>query len=93
MTDYLRSWEWNLRAHDSSPHTIRTYLTRVGHFLGEVPDPTTATKRTVSDYLLRRRQAGAAPKTVATDYKALSNFFRWLAEEGDISATPMKGMP
>ena len=93
MAEYLRAWEWNLRAHDSSPHTIRTYLTRVGHFLGEVPDPLVADRRTVTNYLLRRRQAGAAPKTVATDYNALSNFFRWLVEEGDLTTTPMKGVP
>jgi integrase len=93
MNEYLRAWEWDLRAHDSSPHTIRTYLTRVGHFLGEVPDPLSANRRTVTEYLLRRRQAGAAPKTVATDYNALSNFFRWLVEEGDIPNTPLKGVP
>lgn len=90
---YLRSWEWSLRAADRSPHTIRTYRTRVGHFLGEVPDPTKATKHAVSDYLLRRRLDGAAPKTVQTDYVALLSFFRWLVEEGDISASPMVGVP
>ena len=90
MTEYLRAWEWSLRAADSSPHTIRTYLTRVGQFLQEVPDPLVADRRTVTNYLLRRRETGSAPKTVATDYNALSNFFRWLVDEGDLPNTLVK---
>jgi site-specific recombinase XerD len=93
MTEYLRAWEWSLRAADSSPHTIRTYLTRVGQFLVEWPDPLSADRRTVTNYLLMRRETGSAPKTVATDYNALSNFFRWLVDEGDLPNTPMKGVP
>lgn len=93
MSEYLRAWEWDLRTHDRSPHTIRTYTTRVGHFLGCVEDPTTATKRTITDYLLTRRQGGAAAKTVATDYNALSSFYRWLVEEGDVTTSPMVGVP
>jgi site-specific recombinase XerC len=91
MVEYLRSWEWNLRAPDSSPHD--SYLTRVGHFLGEVSDPLTADRRAVTDYLLGRRLAGAAPNTVAADYNALSNFFRWLVEDGEIPSTPVQGVP
>ncbi len=92
MPEYLRAFEWSLRAADRSPHTIRTYKTRVGAFLEEVPDPTEATKRTVADHLLARREAGAAPKTVQTDWCALRSFFSWLAEEGDIASSPMAGL-
>jgi site-specific recombinase XerD len=89
---FLRAWEWSLRAHDSSPHTIRTYLTRVDQFLRTVGDPTAADKRTITAYLLSRRES-CAPKTVATDFNAVSSFYRWLVEEGDIDRTPMAGVP
>ena len=90
--EWLRSWEWSLRAADRSPHTIRTYRTRVGDFLGHVEDPTMATKRTVANYLMARRTS-CAPKTVQLDYVALRSFYRWLVEEGDIAASPMVGVP
>lgn len=90
--EWLRAWEWSLRAADRSPHTIRTYLTRVGDFLASGQDPTTATKRTVTAYLLARRTT-CAPKTVQLDYVALRSFYRWLVEEGDIADSPMVGVP
>lgn len=67
MPEYLRAFEWSLRAADRSPHTIRTYRTRVGAFLEENPDPTVATKRTVADHLLARREGC---RCVVSDAKA-----------------------
>jgi site-specific recombinase XerC len=114
MPDYLRGFEWSLRAADRSPSTIRTYRTRVGAFLKEHPDPTVVKKRDAANHLLARREscrcpasdakgrrkcsncglseAGAAPKTVQTDWCALRSFFGWLVEEGDIASSPMAGL-
>ena len=90
--EWLRAWEWSLRAADSSPHTIRTYLTRVGDFLSVVDEPTAANKRTIANYLMGRRQT-CAPKTVQLDYVALRSFYRWMVEEGDLATSPMVGVP
>jgi len=89
--EYLRAWEWELRAADSSPHTLRTYLTRIRHHLAWLEarqeSPDSATKRSVTAYLLERRDTAAA-KTVHTDWCALRSFYRWLVAEGDIASSP-----
>jgi site-specific recombinase XerC len=73
MPDYLRAFEWSLRAADRSPHTIRTYRTRVGAYLEENPDPTVATKRTVADHLLARREGCRCVTSDATARRKCSN--------------------
>lgn len=88
---FLRGFEWSLRAADRSPHTIRSYRTRIAAFLEDAEDPLAATRRTITDYLLRRR-ATCAPKTVQVDWCALRTFYAWLLEERDLVSSPMAGV-
>jgi site-specific recombinase XerD len=91
----LRSFELHLRAANRSDNTIESYLESVRQAEAYL----TAHGRTlldarradleafVADVLARR-----APATAASRYKALRILYRWLEEEGEITASPMAKM-
>lgn len=57
--------------------------------------PTAASKierRHVERYLADLRDRGLSPATVAKHYRHLQQLFRWLAEDGEITASPMASM-
>ena len=46
----------------------------------------------VEHFLVSLQERGMRPATVSQRYRSLQQFFRWLAEEGEIRATPMANM-
>jgi site-specific recombinase XerD len=46
----------------------------------------------VEMYLADLRDRGASPSTVATRFRALQQFWKWLAEEGEVTESPMRNM-
>jgi site-specific recombinase XerD len=94
----IASWERSLRAAGRSPNTQDQYLETARQFVAWLESshgPTTVTRinrADVEDWLADLRDRGLAPSTVATRYKALRVFFTYLAEEGDVEASPMAKM-
>jgi site-specific recombinase XerD len=95
LSPLLRSFELHLRAANRSDNTIGSYLESVRQAEAYL----TAHGRTLLDArrsdlegfitdLLTRR----APATAASRYKALRILYRWLEEEGEITASPMAKM-
>jgi site-specific recombinase XerD len=98
FTAYRRSFERSLRAANKSPRTVETYLAALDQlcgFLTRQGMPTTATGVTrehIEAYLVELLDLGRAPATVSNRFRALQQFFKFLVDEGEISASPMERM-
>ena len=97
LAEAERSFVRHLRAENKSPGTITTYLKALRQLAAFVaarglPDDVTAIGREqieefVADLLSRLR-----PATASNRYRSLQQFFRWLAEEGEVAESPMARM-
>ena len=89
-----RSFRRGLLAGNKSSNTVSTYLimlTVFGRFLAARGMPTTVasiTREHVEEFLADQA-ARFKPNTVGARYRALSVFFRWCLDEGEIRETPM----
>ena len=94
----LASFGRHLRAENKAPSTMLTYSKAVRQFdayLGKADKPqlvATIRRQDVEDFLLSLQDAGQRPATVAQRYRSLQQFFKWLAAEGEIAASPMATM-
>lgn len=91
------SWQRSLRAARRSPRTIKNYLEAAGQFLehlGAAGMPTQApdVHREHVEAYLADLAVNRSASTVATRYRGLQQLFKWLAEEGEITDSPMRNM-
>ncbi len=92
------SFARSLRAANKAPRTVRTYLDGLDHFarfLAEsgMPRDVGAIRREhVEAFLVALQERGRRPASVANRYRSLQQFFRWLAEDDEIPASPMARM-
>jgi site-specific recombinase XerD len=92
MTGLIDSWLLSLRARNLAPSTLAIYgraarsLTHHMMVAGEA-EPT---RRAVESFLADRA-ATTKPANVSVEFRALQQFFRWLAEEGE-GANVMAGL-
>ena len=92
-----RSYERHLRATNKSPMTIKTYMAAIhalGRFLADhgMPTDPTAIAREHVETFVADILSRAKPATALNRYGALSTFFGWLADEGEIAESPMVRM-
>lgn len=94
---YVLSWRRHLLAENKAPRTVQTYVESVNRFAsflaeqGMPTDPTLIAREHVEHFiadLLTRHK----PATASNRFRALGTFFRWMLEEGEISASPMAKM-
>jgi integrase/recombinase XerC len=78
------SFRRSLRAQNKSPRTVQGYLEGVEQFGAFLVAHVEAF---VDDQLIRFK-----PSTAQTRYRSLQQFFKWLAEEGEIRSSPMVNM-
>lgn len=86
----IRSFERHLRLKNLAPNTISTYIKHVRWFAtwaGPV-DVAQLTREHLEDYVIHL-QATTAPATVATRFRSLQQFFRWLVDEEEIAESPL----
>jgi site-specific recombinase XerD len=86
-----RSFVRFLRAEGISPTTVQRYELSVRQFQEFARDtgfPLQVTREHVAHFLEWRRQDHAA-NTARNDYMALSRYFKWLVEEGEVRENPM----
>ncbi len=93
-----RSWSLSLRASNKSTRTVEGYqasLRLFDEFLTEAGMPRQVdriTREHIESFLVGQFERGNKPSTVATRYKGLRVFFTWLADEGELTESPMRNM-
>lgn len=97
LDDLLTSWSIHLRALNRSKETIRGYHYAVRHFdrwcqANERPrDPVKQTALDVREWVISQLGRGV-DNSASTRFGQLQQWFRWLAAEGEIPASPMTGV-
>lgn len=98
LRPFAESWLLELRRRNRSPLTQRLYvgtLTDLGLFLhsrGMPTDPTAVTGEHIREYLLDQQDRGLSSKTVYSRQGYLAAFWKWMVDEGEVSASPMAKM-
>ena len=98
MSVNIRSFERSLRAKNSSPKTIETYLeaaTQFARFLSEHGMPQEVAhihREHVESFIVVLIERAPYKSTANNRYRGLQQFFKWLLEEGEISSSPMAHM-
>ena len=93
----LESFGRHLRAENRSPSTITTYSKAVVQFddylaAQGMPRSVVNIHREHVEAFLIDLQARMKPATVSQRFRSLQQFFKWLAQEGEIDASPMVNM-
>ena len=94
----LASFSRHLRAENKAPSTIVTYskaVTQLDAFLERSHRPRAVAelrREDVEAFHLDLQDAARQPATVAQRFRSLQQFFKWLAEEGEIERNPMATM-
>jgi site-specific recombinase XerD len=89
-----------MRAENKAPSTIMTYSKAVEQFDAFLAEPRRRRPRRVANvrredveaFLVERSDAGMRPATLSQRFRSLQQFFKWLAAEGEIEASPMATM-
>jgi site-specific recombinase XerD len=96
----LASFTRHLRAENKAPSTIVTYAKAVEQFDAFLAEPRRRRPRRVVDirredveaFLVDRADAGMRPATLSQRFRSLQQYFKWLADEGEIERSPMATM-
>jgi site-specific recombinase XerD len=96
----LASFTRHLRAENKAPSTIITYAKAVEQLDAFLAEPRRRRPRQVADirredieaFLVDRSEAGMRPATLSQRFRSLQQFFKWLADEGEIDRSPMATM-
>jgi site-specific recombinase XerD len=90
---------WQLSLHDKSRNTVKLYLGELRRFAAWLADAGRPAKapgvvlhvgrQDVEAHLSALREAGKAPAGIRARWVALSAFYRWLASEDEVDASPM----
>ena len=93
----ISSWERSLRAGNKSPKTIRAYgdsARQFEVFAREKLGVTAVNKMTreTDETFIADQLARWKPTTASVRYRCLQQLFKWLLEEGEITADPMARM-
>jgi site-specific recombinase XerD len=97
FAEHVESWYLSLRATNRSPATQRTYLTGVGQFhdfllVQGMPTNIEHITREHVEAFLADLADRRSPSTAQTRYRSLQQFFKYLAEEGDVPESPMRNI-
>lgn len=93
----IRSWEIHLRAQRKAQGTLDAYLLAANQLVDHIETkgmPTAAhliTREHIEDWIITLIET-RAPATANQRYRSIQQFFRWLAEEGEVSSSPMANM-
>jgi len=91
------SFELSLRAENKAPRTVETYTLTLDRFAAWLPKGPSSDAGKVSREDIRRwvesmQAGGASPATVSLRYRALAQFWKWAAREGEVTVNPMADM-
>lgn len=97
LTPLIASFERSLRARKRSPKTIKAYIETARLFVGHQAsrgrplDPEAVTRGDVEEFMVDQLDRWT-PSTAATRFRCLQQFWRFLADEGEIEFSPMAKM-
>ena len=91
------SFELSLRAENKAPRTIETYTVTVDRFAAWLPtgpssDAGGITREDIRRWVEAMQTKGSSPATVSLRYRALAQFWKWAAREGEVPVNPMADM-
>jgi site-specific recombinase XerD len=91
------SFARHLRAANKSPNTLRSYMEAVSQldaYLGMhgMPRDVATVQREHVEAFIEDQLGHLRPASAANRYRSLQQFFKWLAEEGEIRESPMARM-
>jgi site-specific recombinase XerD len=97
IAELRSSWEIHLRARNCSPKTIKSYLEAIDLYRGFAvasgfPMSVDRVNRDHLETFIADQLEQWRPKTAQIRYGGLRQFFKWCAEEGEITASPMANM-
>src|SRR6266540_1834182 len=97
LRELVPSWDRSLRAARRSAKTRKNYLEAAGQLLAYLeaqgmPMQAAAVRREHVEAYLADLSSVRSASTVATRYRGLQQLFKWLAEEGEITESPMRNM-
>jgi site-specific recombinase XerD len=97
LSALLPDWTTHLRARNVAPKTISSYLAcgeALRSYLTDKGMPTSAStiKRDHLEAFLADLGDRVSAATTAKHYRSLQQLFRWLVEDGEITASPMERM-
>ncbi len=97
LAGLLPSWRRHLRAENKSTRTVQSYDEAAQQFCAFLDDaglpiaPGDIAREHVEAFEVKLLER-CRPATVANRHRSLQQLFRWLEEEGEISASPMRKM-
>ena len=91
------SFARHLRAANKSPNTLRSYMeavTQLDAYLAAkgMPGDVASIRREHVEAFIEDQLGKLRPASAANRYRSLQQFFKWLAEEGEIRESPMTRM-
>ena len=94
---HARGFELSLASANKRPNTIKSYLeavTQLDAFLAAkgMPRDVDAIRREHVETFQKDQLDRLRPASAANRYRSLQQFFKWLAEEGQIKTSPMANM-
>lgn len=93
---WWESFRLHLDAAGRAAATVESYgyaLKQLAEYLGpDAPPPPKVTRQQIQGFMARLN-AERSPKTAQTRYRALSSFFNWLIDEGEIDRSPLARVP
>ena len=97
IRDNIRSFSYHIRATNKRPRTLEIYqdaAERLAEFLTDRGMPTDVAhiSREHVEAFIADQLDQWKPGTAANKYRSLQQFFKWLAEEGEIKESPMTRM-
>jgi site-specific recombinase XerD len=97
LGELLDDWRVHLRARNRRPSTIASYLTVGRSFVDYLakrgmPSSAGGVRREHVEHFIADLSDRVSPATTAKHYRSLQQLFRWLVEDGEITASPMERM-
>ena len=97
LDETIKSFVRHLRADNKSPRTIETYEESIGQFADflkkqSMPLDFAITQRRHVEAFVTHLLETRKPATASIRFRALQQFFKWLADDEEISESPMKAM-
>ena len=91
LAPLLIDWKRHLRAKNLAPTTIQSYLNVAQQFTAANSNSGKPLPAAIEDYLADLTERTSAANS-SKHYRSLRQLFRWLIDEGEISANPMQRM-
>ncbi|MDP2727516.1 MAG: tyrosine-type recombinase/integrase [Dehalococcoidia bacterium] len=94
---YLDSFTLSLEAQNKTPATIYTYTSAVAQFgeylvtMGMPTNPAAIHREHIESFIAHLLKV-SKPATANNRYRGLQSYFKWLLEEGEITANPLAKM-